>query len=140
LIRKAPFNATGAFGVDSLPPLPASALQELCRAFAVPVVIVTLGQRGCFVSLTDRGEHLPAHPVKVVDSTGAGDAFVGGFAAGLVRFNGDTLPAARFANAVAALAVTKFGTSPSMPQSDQIDSFLRKAGLFRTSTKSKKSG
>lgn len=135
LIRKAPFNDAGAFTAETLLRLPATALQELCRAFAIPAVIVTLGQRGCFVSLPDRGEHLPAHPVKVIDSTGAGDAFVGGFAAGLVRFNGDTLLAARFANAVAALSVTKFGTSPSMPQRGQIERFLRKAGSPRNTAK-----
>jgi ribokinase len=134
LLRKPDFNATGRFGVESLPSLPASALQELCRAFAVPVVIVTLGQRGCFVSLAERGEHLPAHPVEVVDSTGAGDAFVGGFAAGLVKFKGDPLLAARFANAVAALAVTKFGTSLSMPRKAAIDRFLRTTGANRKST------
>jgi ribokinase len=135
LLRKSAFNTSGKFGVESLPGLPASALQELCRAFSVPVVIVTLGQRGCFVSLAERGEHLPAHPVNVIDSTGAGDAFVGGFAAGLVKFKGDPIPAARFANAVAALSVTKFGTSPSMPRKPQIDRFLRETGMRRTLAK-----
>ena len=128
LVRKNSFTEDGAFGVKSLPGLPANALQELCRAFAVPVVIVTLGQRGCFVSLPERGEHLPAHSVKVVDSTGAGDAFVGGFAAGLIKFKGDTILAARFATAVAALSVTKLGTSPSMPKRSEIERFLRQVG------------
>jgi ribokinase len=135
LLRKAAFNASGKFGVDSLPGLPAHALQELCRAFAVPVVIVTLGQRGCFVSLAERGEHLPAHAVEVVDSTGAGDAFVGGFAAGLVKFKGDAILAARFANAVAALSVTKFGTSLAMPRKTEIDRFLRETGIPRSLAK-----
>lgn len=131
LLRKPAFNASGKFGVDSLPGLPATALQELCRALSVPVVIVTLGQRGCFVSLPERGEHLPAHSVKIVDTTGAGDAFVGGFAAGLVKFKGDVILAARFANAVAALSVTKFGTSLSMPRKTQINRFLRETGMHR---------
>lgn len=124
LIRKGPFNEHREFGVESLPTLPADALHQLCRAFGVPVVIVTLGGRGCFVSLDTHGEHLPAHPVKVVDSTGAGDAFVGGFAAGLVKLGGDTLQAAQFANVVAALSVTKFGTAPSMPREREINRFL----------------
>ncbi|HWA86894.1 MAG TPA: ribokinase [Opitutus sp.] len=102
--------------------------QQLCRAVGVPVVIVTLGRRGCFVSLADRGEHLPAYAVKVVDSTGAGDAFVGGYAAGLVKFRGDHLAAARFGNAVAALSVTKFGTAPSMPRAREIAAFLKQRG------------
>ena len=52
----------------------------------------------------DEVHTIPAVPgIKVVDTTGAGDAFVGGFAAGLLHFKGNPLSAARFANAVAAL-------------------------------------
>jgi Sugar kinases, ribokinase family len=90
-------------------------LQQLCRRLGVPTVIVTLGARGCFVSFADRSVRLRAHRVKVVDSTGAGDAFVGNLAAGFVKFRGDLLRAAHFANAAAALSVTKPGTSRSMP-------------------------
>ena len=101
-------------------------LHRLCRALAVPSVIVTLGRRGCFVSLTGGSHtHLAGHGgLKVVDTTGAGDAFIGGFAAGLVRYGGDVLAAARQANAVAALSVTRFGTAPSMPREAQIRRFL----------------
>jgi ribokinase len=132
LVRKSSFNGGADFGANSLPGLPADALQKLCRTFAVPVVIVTMGKHGCFISLTDRGEHLPGHAVEVVDSTGAGDAFVGGFAAGFVRYNGNPLLAAHFANAVAALSVTKPGTSPSMPKQNEIERFLRDAGAQRS--------
>ncbi|HVU25196.1 MAG TPA: ribokinase [Opitutus sp.] len=127
LVRQRGFSPA-PFSVAALAALPAAAMQRLCRAVGVPVVIVTLGSRGCFVSLADRGEHLPAYPVKVVDSTGAGDAFVGGFAAGLVKFRGDPLAAARFGGAVAALSVTKFGTAPSMPRAREIAAFLRDRG------------
>ncbi len=92
-----------------------AALQQLCRHLGVPVVIATLGARGCFVSLADRFARITRHRVKVVDSTGAGDAFVGNLAAGLVKFQNDILRAAHFANAAAALSVTKPGTSRSMP-------------------------
>jgi ribokinase len=61
----------------------------------------------------------------VVDSTGAGDAFVGGFAAGWIKFEGNALLAARFATAVAALSVTKFGTARAMPRRAEIERFLR---------------
>ena len=72
----------------------------------VPIVIVTLGSRGCFISQPDVYARVQAHVVDPVDTTGAGDAFVGGFAAGLVKFNNNIFEAAHFANAVAALAVT----------------------------------
>jgi ribokinase len=105
----------------------AKGLHQMCRAFGVPTVIVTLGRRGCFVSLADGNfAVIPGHAgLKVVDTTGAGDAFVGGFAAGLVRFRGDAVAAARHGNAVAALSVTRFGTAPSMPSESAIERFLR---------------
>lgn len=125
LIRKPPFKVGGSFTAGTLSQVPATAMQQLCRAFGVPVLIVTLGKRGCFVSLPDRCEHVPAHVVEVVDSTGAGDAFVGGFAAGWIKFKNNALLAARYANAVAALSVTKFGTARSMPRRAEIERFLR---------------
>ncbi len=91
-------------------------IHALARAFGPPVVIVTLGKRGCLVSQETGYTFIPAHKVKAVDTTGAGDAFVGGFSAGLVRFKGDLLAAARFGTAVAALSVTKPGAASAMPR------------------------
>ena len=108
-------------------------LHALCRTLGVATVIVTLGARGCLVSQQSGHDFIPAHTgIKVVDTTGAGDAFVGGFAAGLVEFGGDQLRAARLATTVAALSVTKPGTAPSMPTRREIARFLRaesRAGL-----------
>jgi ribokinase len=103
-------------------------LQQLCRATGVlDTVIITLGERGCFVSQKDRYDMIAGHTgVNVVDTTGAGDAFVGAFAAGLLRFDGDHLRAAHFANAAAALSVSKHGTAPSMPRRTEIEKFLRR--------------
>lgn len=110
------------------------ALHALCRRLGPPTVIVTLGKRGCFVSLpsptipaaAEGFAHIPAHTVKAVDTTGAGDAFVGGFAAGFVRHGGDIIAAARHGQAVAALSVTKPGTAPAMPIAREVAAFLRK--------------
>ena len=120
-------RALDAFDLHDMGP---DELHRLCRALGVPTVIVTLGRRGCFVSLAeDSFEIIPGHVgLKVVDTTGAGDAFVGGFAAGFVRFRGDMVAAARHGNAVAALSVTKFGTAPSMPSAGEISRFLRGQG------------
>ncbi len=107
--------------------LSAGALHRLCREFGVPTVIVTLGARGCLVSQPGGATALPAFQgIKVVDTTGAGDAFCGGFAAGLVKFDGDIPAAARFGNAVAALSVTKRGTAPAMPTAGELARFLRR--------------
>lgn len=121
-------GSAGRLEESALAALGPKALHRLCRVLAVPAVIVTLGRRGCFLSTAD-GSHtlIPGHGgIKVVDTTGAGDAFVGGFAAGFVRSGGDLLAAARHGNAVAALSVTRFGTAPSMPREVEILRFLRK--------------
>jgi ribokinase len=121
---------TGSSGLreSALASLEPKELHELCRSMGVPTVIVTLGSRGCLVSTAGAG--FTAIPgctgIKVVDTTGAGDAFVGGFAAGLIRSGGEMVAAARHGNVVAALSVTKFGTAPSMPREAEIARFLRR--------------
>lgn len=106
--------------------LPTTTLHALSRSLGVTHVLITLGAKGVLVSRPEGPTLIPSHRVKVVDTTGAGDAFCGGFAAGLVKFNGDLLAAARFGNAVAALSVTKFGTAPSMPTAKEIARFLKR--------------
>lgn len=105
--------------------LPDARLHALCRELGVPVVIVTLGDQGCFVSEPGGATRIRAHDVEAVDTTGAGDAFVGGLAAGLVKLGRNYVEAAHFANAVAALAVMHPGTAPAMPKAREIARFLR---------------
>jgi ribokinase len=126
LLRTAPYNAGGVFTEATLHALSPEALQRLCRCLRVPVVIVTLGARGCFVSQPDVWLRIRAHDVEVVDTAGAGDAFVGGFAAGLVKFKHNIFEAAHYASAVAALSVMQPGTAPSMPIAREIARFLKK--------------
>ena len=104
--------------------LPDPLLHQLCRRSNVPTVVITLGEHGCFVSHADPSRHRDSEPyyrvpperVDAVDTTGAGDAFSGGLAAGLVRFADQPLRrAAEHANRVAALSVEKPGTAPAMP-------------------------
>ncbi|HVW86954.1 MAG TPA: carbohydrate kinase family protein, partial [Bryobacteraceae bacterium] len=84
---------------------PAEAAQVL-RNFGATDVIVKLGPRGCWVN----GIVVPGYPVNAVDTTGAGDCFSGGFVAALQR--GMSIEdAARFANAVGALAVQRVGAT-----------------------------
>jgi ribokinase len=61
----------------------------------------------------------------VVETTGAGDAFNGGFAVALAEGK-DILAAARFGCAVAGISVTRPGTAPSMPTRPEIDALLKK--------------
>jgi ribokinase len=126
LVNLLPSTGRTDFTEGELSDLPPENLHALCRTLGVPNVIVTLGSRGCLVSQTDRHTFIGAHTgIPVVDTTGAGDAFVGGFAAGLIAESGDVVAAARFGNTVAALSVTKFGTAPSMPTRREIAAFLK---------------
>ena len=105
-------------------------LHGLCRLLGVAMVIVTLGERGCFVSQPETYRLIPAmKSIVAVDTTGAGDAFVGAFAAALAELGtGEIERAARFANAGAALSVTKAGTAPAMPRRAEIDALLAGQG------------
>ena len=88
----------------------------------VPVVIITLGERGALMA-TDQGMiHVPAREVQAVDTTAAGDAFIGGLAVALVKgFPLDE--AVRYAICAGTLAVTKFGAQTSLPSADQVQAF-----------------
>jgi ribokinase len=126
LVNQLPQTGLNGFTEEKLKVISEDNLHALCRKLGVPTVIVTLGSRGCFISSDNGCLFIPAYKgIKVLDTTGAGDAFVGGFAAGLVKFNGDIADAARFGNAVAALSVTKFGTAPAMPRTSEIARFLK---------------
>ncbi len=75
---------------------------------------VKLGAKGSYIATRDRSAMLPAQKVKhVVDTTGAGDAFVAGFVAG-IRKGLDPFAAARIGNAVAASCVTAIGASTAI--------------------------
>jgi ribokinase len=126
LVNRSPRSGLKNFTVDALHRLAPDRLHTLCRSFGVPIIIVTLGSRGCFISQPDVYSRVQAHEVDPVDTSGAGDAFVGGFAAGLVKFNRNVFEAAHFANAVAALAVTQHGTAQAMPTAREISRFLRR--------------
>lgn len=91
-------------------------------------VILTLGQRGSLVVTPDASERIAPVRVAAVDTTGAGDAYVGTLAACLG--SGQPLvEAARRANLVAALSVTRAGTQTSFPDAVAAQSFLAEHGL-----------
>ena len=98
---------------------------EVFKSKNVKNVIITLGANGVFMS-TENGEKLIA-PIKVkaVDTTGAGDAFNGGFVTALAE--GKSIEeAVKFANCVGALSVQKIGTTPAMPSRAEIDELFKK--------------
>ena len=76
------------------------------NALGVEAVLITLGSRGAFLFDSDRAELVPGFEVEAVDTTAAGDVFNGTLAVALSE-GSQLVEAARFANAAAALAVTK---------------------------------
>ncbi|WP_405665956.1 ribokinase [Streptomyces sp. NBC_00055] len=87
----------------------------------VPAVVVTLGSKGClYAARGSETVHFPAPEVTAVDTTGAGDTFVGALAVALGE--GRAVPAAlAWASIAAALCVQKLGASTSMPYRSEID-------------------
>jgi len=99
--------------------------QELLRA-GVQTVVLTRGAQGAMVVTNDGYHVMSALQVQVVDTTGAGDAFNGTLATYLA--GGMPLePAMRHAIAAGALACTKLGVIPALPNADQLGEFLRAA-------------
>jgi sugar/nucleoside kinase (ribokinase family) len=105
--------------VDVLKPCKAAAREITCEtdyekmaakllALGPKIVAVTMGAEGSLLASTNTLDHVPAFEVSVVDSTGAGDAFMGGLSFGLLQ--GWDLPnSGLFANACAAVCCTKVG-------------------------------
>jgi ribokinase len=94
-------------------------------AKGVKTVIVTLGSNGALLVTAENEIHIPTFQVEVVDTTAAGDAFIGGLATALLK--GVPLEeAVRYGNASGALAATKFGAQPSLPTRDEVEQLLRK--------------
>jgi sulfofructose kinase len=102
------------------------ALEAIAREFHAPLVSVTLGNQGSLARCDGLEFRTPAFQVDCVDSTGAGDAFRGGFAAAcLLAPRGDIEDALRSANAVAALNCRALGARGGIPTVLEVDTLMR---------------
>jgi ribokinase len=112
--------------LEALVGSPGASVEQAARSLLTTdeqTVIVTLGAQGAQWVRKDGAAHVPTYEVDVVDTTGAGDAFNGGLAVALAE--GKQLhDAIAFANATAALCVTRPGTAPSMPQRHEVETLL----------------
>jgi len=120
-------NETEAEGLTGLPVETvedAARAGEALMARGAGAAIVTLGARGALYHDGETTLHVPALMAgPVVETTGAGDAFNGGLALALAEGR-PPVDAVRFANATAALSVTRRGSAPSMPERFEIDALL----------------
>jgi sugar/nucleoside kinase (ribokinase family) len=87
------------------------------------LVAVTMGAEGCLIASKQKMVHVPAFKVEVVDTTGAGDAFMGGLSFALLQ-GWDLERVGLFANACAALCCTKVGAR-AMAKYDEVAAFIR---------------
>jgi sugar/nucleoside kinase (ribokinase family) len=92
-------------------------------ALGPKVVAVTMGAEGCLIASAGSTAHVPAFKVNVVDSTGAGDAFMGGLSYGLLQ-GWEHQRVGLFANACAALCCTKVGAR-AMGKRDEVVALIR---------------
>jgi ribokinase len=118
---------------ESLTGLPVTTVAEAEKAAdallarGVGAVVVTLGGNGALYRDRSRSVHVPVISAgPVVETTGAGDAFNGGFAVALSEGD-DVVEAVRFGCATAGISVTRPGTAPSMPARAEIEALLAKA-------------
>jgi len=113
-------SALSGLSVDSLDTAQAAATRLI--ALGAGKVIITLGAQGSLFADGQGFEHFPAPVVKAVDTTAAGDTFVGGFAAALAAGQ-DEAQAIRFGQVAAALSVTRAGAQPSIPALSDLQAF-----------------
>ncbi len=94
----------------------------------VGAALITLGEAGALLHTSTESTLIPAFAVEpVLETTGAGDAFNGSFAAALAR-GAHAAEAARFGCAVAGISVTRAGTAPSMPTLTEVEKLLATPG------------
>ncbi len=92
----------------------------------VGTALLTLGARGALLHNTHHSIHIPAFTAgEIIDTTGAGDAFNGGFATALSEGKSPE-HAALFGSATAGISVTRKGTAPSMPTRIEIEALLKR--------------
>lgn len=113
-------SALSGLPVDSLQSAESAASQLI--AMGAGKVIITLGAQGSLFANGKGFEHFPAPKVQAVDTTAAGDTFVGGFAAALASGKSEA-EAIRYGQVAAALSVTRAGAQPSIPTMSDVQAF-----------------
>ena len=121
-------NETEASFLAGIPVETKEQASEAAQIFidrGVKTAVITLGENGVYVQNSNLSQHIPAFNMgnKVIETTGAGDAFNGGFAYALAE--GIPLTeAVRYGSATAAISVTRLGTAPAMPYKAEIQKLL----------------
>ena len=96
---------------------------DLLLSMGPKIVLLTLGDKGCFLKAGEEKHVVPAYKVSPIDTTAAGDTFCGAVAAEYMHGKGwgEIL---EFATAAAAISVTRIGAQPSIPKQNEVQEFL----------------
>ena len=112
---------------DDDPPARFAEAARRLRTRANTIICVTLGKRGVLALVDGEASMIAGRAVKAVDTTGAGDCFVGALAAQLTG-GAAILDALSYANAAASISVQRMGAAPSMPTAAEVDEVLTSVG------------
>ncbi len=116
------YSLVGVYPEDEVSAHEASVrIKQMCGA---EWVIIKMGDKGAYMNGPDVYKLVPAFPIRVVDSTAAGDTFTGALAVEYLR-TGDMTHAVRYACAAGALCVSRQGAQPSIPHKDVLDQFMK---------------
>jgi ribokinase len=99
-------------------------LDDLLLGLGVKQVIITLGSQGARIISREKKVLKAPFQINAVDTTAAGDAFVGGFSVALAE-GADIEDAVVWGNAAGALAATRMGAQPSLPTRDEVDYLIK---------------
>ncbi|TLS36939.1 aminoimidazole riboside kinase [Pseudalkalibacillus caeni] len=107
---------------------------EKLKTYEIPIILVTFGAEGSYVSTSEGIEHVPAMKIKAVDTTGAGDAFVSGILFSLNNYDGNirslslekAVQMVKFASVSGALAASTKGAMTALPTRDEVKEHLKK--------------
>ena len=122
-------NETEAQALTGITVTDRESARKAARVFldkGIKNVVITMGALGVYVNDGSRDALLPRLEVDAIDTTGAGDAYNGGFVMALAEGR-NLFEAARYGNATGALSVTRLGTAPAMPGRAEIDEMVRRS-------------